>query len=351
MLEGFIQDSKETQNLDSKNQNTKDKKSSSDSLTINENVRSTQPCESRLSRGAQKAETTHAEVRASAFSQATEERGSPPLRQKSGCFFSQRGSGEGDLRFFAQSVNENQRDVILKNINQQKLDSIESKNADVSLNAQHDDRKDSKKNIESNTKDSKLSPIHHPTFVDSKNQTPTFNTENPKKTKNLINKINTKDSKNKKNEWQNTHFFALNEFLLSRDDLGGMLELEAFIDGELFNHYRLDGLLVATPTGSSAYNISAGGSLVFPSCRNVLLTPVCPHALTQRPIILNDEFDMRFKFCTSGILIADGQQSIPISKGKIVHIKVAKYGAMLVEFNTNSYFMRLRDKFGWGQSE
>lgn len=171
------------------------------------------------------------------------------------------------------------------------------------------------------------------------------------KTKNLINKINTKDSKNKKNDWQNTHFFALNEFLLSRRDLGGMLELEAFIGSELFNHYRLDGLLVATPTGSSAYNISAGGSLVYPSCRNVLLTPVCPHALTQRPIILNDEFDMRFKFCTSGILIADGQQSIPISKGKIVHIKVAKYGAMLVELESNSYFMRLRDKFGWGQGE
>lgn len=142
---------------------------------------------------------------------------------------------------------------------------------------------------------------------------------------------------------------ALNEFLLSRSDFGGMLELEAYINGVLFNHYRVDGLLVATPTGSSAYNISAGGSLVYPTCRNVLLTPICAHALTQRPIILNDEFIINFKFKTPGELICDGQQRFSIPQGSIICIKVAKHGANLVELESNFYFVRLRDKLGWGQ--
>ncbi len=142
---------------------------------------------------------------------------------------------------------------------------------------------------------------------------------------------------------------ALNEFLLSRAGFSGMLELEAYINGILFNHYRLDGLLVATPTGSSAYNISAGGSLVYPSCRNVLLTPICAHALTQRPIILNDEFSIEFRFKTAGTLICDGQQRISIPQGSIICIRVAQHSANLVELESNFYFMRLRDKFGWGQ--
>ncbi|RDU70735.1 NAD(+)/NADH kinase [Helicobacter aurati] len=145
--------------------------------------------------------------------------------------------------------------------------------------------------------------------------------------------------------------FALNEFLLSRAGFSGMLELEAYIDGMLFNHYRLDGLLVATPTGSSAYNISAGGSVVYPYCRNVLLTPICAHSLSQRPLILNDEFCIAFRFKTSGSLICDGQQRISIPQGSLICIKVAKYSAILTELQPNFYFIRLREKFGWGQYE
>ncbi len=143
-------------------------------------------------------------------------------------------------------------------------------------------------------------------------------------------------------------FVALNEFLLSREGVSGMLELEASINGVLFNHYRLDGLLVATPTGSSAYNISAGGSLVYSKCRNVLLTPVCPHSLTQRPIILDDSFTISFKFKTAGALICDGQQRISVPQNSVICIKVAQHNANLVEIIPNFYFVRLKEKFGWG---
>lgn len=144
-------------------------------------------------------------------------------------------------------------------------------------------------------------------------------------------------------------FVALNEFLLSRAGVSGMLEIEASINGVLFNHYRLDGLLVATPTGSSAYNVSAGGSLVYPNCRNVLLTPICAHALTQRPIILDDSFAIQFKFKTPGILICDGQQRVSVPEGSVICIRAANHNAHLVELTPNFYFMRLREKLGWGQ--
>ena len=88
---------------------------------------------------------------------------------------------------------------------------------------------------------------------------------------------------------------------------------------------------------------------MHPLCRNVLLTPICPHALTQRPIILNDSIEMSFIFKTDGILICDGQQKIPIKNGKKIFIKVAKYGARMVELDSNSYFIRLREKFNWGR--
>lgn len=145
--------------------------------------------------------------------------------------------------------------------------------------------------------------------------------------------------------------FALNEFLLSRAGFSGMLELEAYIDGMLFNYYRLDALVVATPTGSSAYNISAGGSVVYPYCRNVLLTPICAHSLSQRPLILNDEFCIAFRFKTAGSLICDGQQRISVPQGSLICIKVAKHSAVLTELQPNFYFIRLREKFGWGQYE
>ncbi len=146
-------------------------------------------------------------------------------------------------------------------------------------------------------------------------------------------------------------FVALNEFLLSRAGVSGMLEIEASIEGVLFNHYRLDGLLVATPTGSSAYNVSAGGSLVYPNCRNVLLTPICAHSLTQRPLILDDSFIIELKFKNAGTLICDGQQRISMPKDSVICIKTAEHNAHLVELTPNFYFMRLREKLGWGQIE
>lgn len=144
---------------------------------------------------------------------------------------------------------------------------------------------------------------------------------------------------------------ALNEFLLSRAGFSSMLEIEASINGVLFNHYRLDGLLVATPTGSSAYNVSAGGSLVYPNCRNVLLTPICAHSLTQRPLILDDSFTIEFKFKTTGTLTCDGQQRISVPEGSVICIRAAAHNAHLVELTPNFYFIRLREKLGWGQVE
>lgn len=146
--------------------------------------------------------------------------------------------------------------------------------------------------------------------------------------------------------------YCVNEFLLARSGLNGMVEIDTFVDSvedkNMINSYKLDSLIIATPTGSSAYNISAGGSVVCPHCENILLTPVCAHSLTQRPLILSSNFNLYFKFKTAGSIFCDGQQRISIQKDSIVNIKAAKHSYKLIQFDKNFYFNRLKNKFGWG---
>lgn len=156
---------------------------------------------------------------------------------------------------------------------------------------------------------------------------------------------------NNLSEFQPMH--CVNEFLLTRSGLNGMVEIDAFVDSvsdeNMINNYKLDSLIVATPTGSSAYNTSAGGSVVYPHCENILITPVCAHSLTQRPLILSANFKLYFRFKTAGSIFCDGQQRISIPKDSIVSISVAKHSYKLIQFEKNFYFNRLKNKFGWGK--
>ncbi|PAF50212.1 hypothetical protein BKH43_05625 [Helicobacter sp. 13S00401-1] len=153
--------------------------------------------------------------------------------------------------------------------------------------------------------------------------------------------------------------YCLNEFLLGKKDYS-MTDIRAYISSskkdilfqkdsscKLINEYRLDSLLVATPTGSSAYNISAGGSVVYPYCKNILLTPVCAHSLTQRPLILDDSFYLAFKFNKDSCVVCDGQERLEVLKEEVFIVHSAKHKAYLVNLGEN-YFDTLREKFGWG---
>lgn len=87
---------------------------------------------------------------------------------------------------------------------------------------------------------------------------------------------------------------CINEFIISKKDIAGMIKIAAKINGKFFNSYFGDGLIIGTPAGSTAYNISAGGAIVYPYNRNIILTPICAHSLTQKSLILNDSFELEF---------------------------------------------------------
>ncbi|EEO26337.1 NAD(+)/NADH kinase [Helicobacter winghamensis] len=151
----------------------------------------------------------------------------------------------------------------------------------------------------------------------------------------------------------NTNFFALNDIVLTRLNDAGMIHLKAYIDGEYFNAYYGDGLIIATPTGSTAYNISAGGAVVYPFSKNILLTPICAHSLTQRPLILPDSFEIAIELGEAGRcnIVIDGQESKPLKFGEKITICAKNEGVRLIHSPHWNYFKILREKFHWGDFE
>ena len=142
-------------------------------------------------------------------------------------------------------------------------------------------------------------------------------------------------------------FYVLNEILITKKDISGMTKIYATINNEHFHTYRADGLIIATPTGSSAYNISAGGSLVHPQCRVILLTPVCAHSLTQRPIIISDNFCLQFSVEEDSVIMLDGQERIDFRKGDTLFVQ-GSFPIQLIQHPKRSYFAVLEEKFGLG---
>ena len=145
-------------------------------------------------------------------------------------------------------------------------------------------------------------------------------------------------------------FYALNEVLLMRLSDSSMIHINAYIDGEYFNSYWSDGLIIATPTGSTAYNISAGGAVVYPFSNNLLVTPICPHSLTQRPLILPGEFTIQAELSEMGRcnIIIDGQENKTLKHGQRIHIETLNEGAKLIHNEQWNYFKILKEKFHWG---
>jgi NAD+ kinase len=145
-------------------------------------------------------------------------------------------------------------------------------------------------------------------------------------------------------------FRALNDVVINKRALGRMLELNVIAGGERFCSYRADGLIIATPTGSTAYALSAGGPIVFPSLDVVVLAPICPHTLSNRPVVLPDSFEIevRLKTDDNGAMLAvDGQQTAPIASNDSLRVRRGKSPVVLVR-SSHSYFEIWRNKLRWG---
>ena len=147
------------------------------------------------------------------------------------------------------------------------------------------------------------------------------------------------------------HYFALNDVILDRGKSPRVMEVEVTIDGEYFNTYVSDGIIVATPTGSTAYSLSALGPIVVPSLESIILNPICPHTLTARPTVIPADSKVVLKvqlYDSEALLSMDGQKNINISSDIFVEICKGNFYVNLINFRDHSFFDRLRKKLQWG---
>jgi NAD+ kinase len=146
---------------------------------------------------------------------------------------------------------------------------------------------------------------------------------------------------------------VLNEAVINKGALARMIELELAIDADFVCRYRADGLIVASPTGSTAYSLSAGGPIVHPAVESFVITPICPHTLSDRPLVVRDSSSIVVKLSgdtESVFLTLDGQRGIPLQATDGVRISRAKELLKLVQPPKKSYFDILRNKLKWGEA-
>lgn len=143
---------------------------------------------------------------------------------------------------------------------------------------------------------------------------------------------------------------AFNDIVLTRPSISKMIHLETFVDERSFNTYYGDGVIISTPTGSTAYNLSAGGPVLFPLTQVFALTPICPHSLTQRPVVLPGHFAIEIKTPDkSALAIVDGQDMYEFGDGDTIRIHLAKESAHLIHRKEFNYFEVLKEKLSWGE--
>ena len=145
---------------------------------------------------------------------------------------------------------------------------------------------------------------------------------------------------------------ALNDAVISKTAPSRIVELETHVNGEFVASYRADGLIVATPTGSTAYCLSAGGPIIYPTLPALVLIPICPHTLTNRPLVLPDSAVVEIRPRSIGEdvhLTVDGQVDVKLTSGDVVTLARAPQGVTLIKSPRLNYFELLRTKLKWGE--
>lgn len=144
--------------------------------------------------------------------------------------------------------------------------------------------------------------------------------------------------------------FALNEVALLKQDSASMISISTHINNEYFNTYQADGLVIATPTGSTAYALSAGGPILVPQAANWVLAPVAPHSFTVRPLVVNDDVIITLQVsCRTGnfMLSCDGR-SVKMRAGEKITLRKAPFTTQVVKSSNHSFSKTLRNKLMWG---
>ena len=145
--------------------------------------------------------------------------------------------------------------------------------------------------------------------------------------------------------------FALNDVVVNKSALSRLVDFDLLIDGAFVFSYKADGVIIATPTGSTAYSLAAGGPVLMPSVQSFVLTPVCPHALTHRPLVVRDTAQIELRVQTGleeAFLSIDGQVGMPLRQGDRVVCQRAAHSVKLMRVR-RTFFDVLRNKLKWGQ--
>ena len=145
-------------------------------------------------------------------------------------------------------------------------------------------------------------------------------------------------------------FVAFNDIVISRKSISSMIKIDGKIDGKHFNSYYGDGVIISTPTGSTAYNLSVGGPIVYPLTEAFIVTPVAPHSLTQRPLVMPADFEIEFKIIDNqgAVVIVDGQDIYELEENQSIRIKIAKKKAKMIHRIQRNYFEVLNEKLRSG---
>ncbi len=147
--------------------------------------------------------------------------------------------------------------------------------------------------------------------------------------------------------------FAMNEVTVSRKDTTSMITIETYLDGEYLNSYWADGLIISTPTGSTGYSLSCGGPILTPAVHGLVITPIAPHNLNARPLVIPDstEIELRVSGREENYLVSLDSRIASVSNNAILKIKKTPFKINMVEISEESFFKTLRKKLLWGEDK
>ncbi|MDH7499494.1 MAG: NAD(+)/NADH kinase [candidate division NC10 bacterium] len=152
-------------------------------------------------------------------------------------------------------------------------------------------------------------------------------------------------------EWI-AEYSVLNDVVINKGALARIIEMETYIDSEYVTTYRADGLIISTPTGSTAYSMAAGGPIIYPSLQSLVLTPICPHTLTNRPLVIPNGVKIEVILISEKedvYLTLDGQVGFALRYRDVLEVKSAEHTIRLIKSSHRSYYEVLRTKLKWGE--
>lgn len=147
-------------------------------------------------------------------------------------------------------------------------------------------------------------------------------------------------------------YLVLNDVVINKGALARMILMETLVGGKYLNMYRADGLIISTPTGSTAYSLSAGGPIVYPTVGSLIISPICPHTLTNRPIVVPDNMDIEVTLHTENedvLVTLDGQEGFPLKYMDTIVVRKSASKTKLILSPKKDYYQILRQKLRWGE--